>query len=219
MGIWDWDTIKYDIRDMTQRKALHQLSEEELVRSVTNFYQNIMPVELHLDDWRTFYTATLKASPGEGDPELGILIPDPSYLVIGPPLTVDGTKIQFVYDWDPMRNAFPETQEYDPAQPTMVLWYQGQLIFKPVPDADYEIKAPAIQAPTFNAGEGEVVGTPNRDNWADFIAVGTAIQILMKKGDRERAESLGPYYRKMRNLIMRPEILREGALKQTQRSG
>lgn len=196
MAIWSLAAIKQEIREITGRKTVNQMTELVLERYLNEYYTLVMPNDLNLEELQEFWTKDTVA----GAETVAL---DEAVLFLRPPFTIDGYPLE-VHD-DPARfyALYPKSGEpYTQARPEMALYQGRNLILRPWPDAVYKIHAPAVAIPAALTGSG----TPLRDQWGRLIVLGTAILIYAGFGQREEAEALGMPYEAQKVLIQRPYL-------------
>ena len=90
-----------------------------------------------------------------------------------------------------------EWQSYTAAQPRAVLFFNQELVLRPIPDKAYTIKYQATIRPIalLNATD-----EPLLQEWRDIIALGTSLRIFLKRGDFDQLARYTPVYERYRNL-------------------
>jgi hypothetical protein len=76
-------------------------------------------------------------------------------------------------------------------QPTDVLFFSQNLIFRPPPDTIYQFKTKAIQRPTALTLTSD---KPPNQLWGPVIAYGSAIEIKNDNGEFEETQPLADLY-------------------------
>lgn len=118
---------------------------------------------------------------------------------IEPPCYANGF---FVYWYQSPLEFFqiwPETQQYTPARPTYVLYYNNELIFRNPPDREYLIKMEAYQV------EWQVDVTSeslNQDYLFRYIVYCTALDIFGDYGEIDQYQKYFPLYQRYKNLVV-----------------
>jgi hypothetical protein len=102
---------------------------------------------------------------------------------------------------------------YTAAQPTMILFYDTQLILRPVPDKVYKIQIGAIMRPSSMGADGTT--HPDLDDWSEYIALGAAMKIYRDRFDFESANALKEDFRKQEIVCMRRVIRQQTDLRST----
>lgn len=194
--IWDLTAIRQEVRNITGRKTLTQMSAAALDGYINEYYTLIMPADLDLEELQTFWSKNTVAGVDTVALDDNVLFLRPPYMVGGYPLEVfdDPTRFYRVY---------PKSGEpYSQDRPVVALYQARSLILRPGPDAIYQIYCPAMVMP---AALSTSVA-PNRDQWGRLIVLGTAILIYAGAGQRQQSEDLAPAYATQRALVMRPEL-------------
>lgn len=86
---------------------------------------------------------------------------------------------------------------YSAGRPYGVLWWNNELIVRPVPDRGYKIELEAYRYPTQFTGTAD---TPTLKQWWQYIALLAAVKVLQDRQDMEGIANLEP-------LVMRQEML------------
>jgi hypothetical protein len=198
MSLWDFDSIKEEVRGLTMKRSPNQISEIELGNKINQYFfykfpQEVNPPELHdmydfvtIDGTQAYtvdqdevvaFNGTVYVSETDtvGDPSTLWLDPDLYYLS---------------YPTEGLTTAME-------AEPTDFLYYGGQLILTPVPDAVYYVKMPCIIRPTTFSDPTDVPTANGRsyEEWGSAIAHGAAIDILERSGEDDRLAQVRGWYR------------------------
>jgi len=102
---------------------------------------------------------------------------------------------------------------YQAAQPTMMLFYDTQLILRPVPDKVYKVQIGAIMRPS--SMDGVATSHPDLDDWSEYIALGAAIKIYRDRFDFESVNALKEDFRKQEIVCMRRVTRQQTDLRST----
>ena len=79
--------------------------------------------------------------------------------------------------------------------PNTVLFYARQFTFYPAPDTAYQCRVDAYQQP---AAMVNPTDTPEKQEWAEFIALGAALKILRDYGQSDKYQEVMIYYNRER---------------------
>lgn len=176
---WTLTKIKARVRQISGRPDVSQLSEDELLDYINDFYQNSFPLLLETSELEAWYEKTLAQSVDE-------YALDEEYLTLDLPITINGAFVDFTQNRNHYYHLWPETQTWAEGQPFSVLFYDRKLIFRPPPDGatSYKFKAACTKRPTALADEGD---KPPNQAWGPAIFYGTAEKILRDGGEENAA--------------------------------
>jgi len=185
LGLW---TLGY-IRDATRRYAKLKdsvaFTDANLDRAINQFYMlrfvlDVKPMELQ-DTW-TF--STVAATDTE-------TIDDDTIVSIKDYGTVDGYDLKIFFDYKVWQEIWTPTATVANNRPYQALFYGGDLIMRPTPDAVYSVIIPAWVRPLELVN---VDDTPSREEWGEAIACGTARNLAGQFGDEKRYAFLTGIY-------------------------
>lgn len=192
MTIWNLETIRQEVRDITGRKSVNQMATATVDRYINEYYTLIMPVDLELSEQQGVWTKDTVAGVSE-------LMLDEYVLYLRPPFTVGGYPLMVVDDPVRFFQMYPAAGEpYTPGRPVAALYQGLYLYLAPPPDDAYEIRAWATYI--FESLP------PERDQWGRLIVLGTSILIYGSFGQREEAADLTPAYNYQKALVQRPAL-------------
>jgi hypothetical protein len=92
-----------------------------------------------------------------------------------------------------------QTIQYNMGQPQAMLFYNNQMVIRPVPDKTYAINIEVSQRPTEMLS---VTDSPEVAGWFQYIAYGTAIKILNLRMDQESVQTLMPEFKHQEFLVL-----------------
>jgi len=95
---------------------------------------------------------------------------------------------------------------YQPSRPTAMLFYQNNMILRPIPDSSYQVKVSAYQTFTNFIMSND---TPYIKQWWQYIALGTAMKIFEDLGDFEAIAQYKPLLDEQRFLSQRRTIVEQ----------
>jgi hypothetical protein len=96
---------------------------------------------------------------------------------------------------------------YTASRPDSVLFYDTHFTLRPVPDGVYQVTLNARIRPTEflnNAAQ-----QPDLDEWAQYIAFGTAKKIYEDRFDMESVQALMPSFKEQEQLCLRRTIMQQ----------
>jgi hypothetical protein len=93
----------------------------------------------------------------------------------------------------------------------MILFYDTQLVLRPVPDKVYKVQIGAVIRPS-SMGVLDAKH-PDLDDWSEYIALGAAIKIYRDRFDFESANALKEDFRKQEIICMRRVIRQQTDLR------
>jgi len=92
---------------------------------------------------------------------------------------------------------------WNTGRPAACLWYENELVLRPVPDAVYPVKLQRSKIPTSFSSDSD---TPLYNDWGKLIAYGAALDILKDYEGAAVAQRLEPEYRHQLNIINRRNL-------------
>lgn len=99
---------------------------------------------------------------------------------------------------------------YQPSKPTAMLFFQNQMILRPIPDNTYQISVQAYQ--TFTQFlSANPAATPYIQQWWQFIALGAALKIFEDVGDIEAIMQYRPIFEEQRALVLRRTLVQQSS--------
>lgn len=180
-NFWNFANIKSTVREVVGLPSTTQLSEDDLETAINRYYFYQFPMEakpFELQDYWSFST-TAGISTKSFD--------DDSYSHITGDGWIDGYPFEIYFDPQEWFERWPETNSYSQTRPEQGLFYARQLTMNPPPDGVYTVKIPVYARPqTFSLDSD----TPAREEWGPAIAYGAAMEILLQKGNAERAQEI-----------------------------
>ncbi|ACL05661.1 hypothetical protein Dalk_3975 [Desulfatibacillum aliphaticivorans] len=198
---WNLSQIKAKVRKLTGRPDAGQLSEEDLLQAVNQYYVNMLPQEANVLEMQTWREISLTSS-DDGEYSL-----EASDLALAAPFTVtdqDGAVFPLDRLTDPALffRRYPES-ETRRARPEACLIYGRTLYIRPLPDGAYTLKAASVAAPMPLEADADL---PRDSKWGPLIAYGAAMEILQENGEDSEAASLRGAYAFHLNSIVRKQL-------------
>jgi len=189
-------------RNVTGRTDIQDpmFTDEIMIGYLNDFYQLIMGQEVRLFENKSWYefNMTIGQSDYDVDTQATASTSTSGTSILRPPAYADGYWIAWYQDPKIFFNIWPETQVYDQARPTYVLYYDRKLIFRQPPDQAYHIK---IANYTINPAINNVGGEIAQDYWFRYIAYGAAIDLLNDYNELDRANNLMGAFNRYKNLV------------------
>jgi hypothetical protein len=196
---------------MTGRPDTTQLSVAQLDNYISNYYLNILPEEGHFGDLIAWFEQDTVDGLGE------YTFSSPMRVIL-PPMTADDgsneTPIVMWFDEQYFFALYPEEATPSEGKPIDALISGGQLWLRPVPDAAYTIKVPALKIPdsmtvlpTANPAD-----TPEQNIWGNLIALGAALECFRDNGEFEEIKNHMPFYKYYLRLAKRRRIVQFSAV-------
>lgn len=97
---------------------------------------------------------------------------------------------------------FGEAASFIAGQPTDVLFYEQQFVFRPVPDKPYLFKIQVYVRPT-ELLSSNPNAMPNFIEWWQLIAMGASLQVFEDNGDMDQYNKFYPLYLNYKNIAQR----------------
>lgn len=215
---WTLSDIKSKVRSLTGRPGTGALSDSALLDHINQYFRNVLPVEVDLEELRTWFSFVTSAADG------GKYALHRDVLAVESPVTLEDSdgnvdRITFYSDAGTFFTDFPDSDN-DPddtdthAEPTALLAWGRRLYLRPIPDGTYTVKFRARRRPFAILATGASSGTefvndtdyPEDYAWGPLIAYGAAIDILQDAGEDEEADRLKDLYVYHLNLLVRKQI-------------
>ncbi len=117
---------------------------------------------------------------------------------IGPDCYANGFIVFWYQDPKEFYQIWPQTQFYQPARPTYVLYYNNELTFRNPPNIPYWIKIEAYQV-EWQVDPGGVL---NQDYVYRYFAYGAALDIFADFGEMDKWNEMFPVFRRYRSLVL-----------------
>lgn len=177
-NFWTFGDIKTAVRDIVGLKSTNQLSENDLEEEINRYYFYQFVLETHPPELESYWTFSTSAGVDTKafDDDTTIFVNGDGW-IDGYPLAIYSSPEEWFSRW-------PETTTYTQSRPTEALLYANTLTMNPPPDDVYSVKIPIFARPTTLVDDTD---TPVREEWGQALTYGTAFEILLKKGDSERA--------------------------------
>lgn len=193
---WTLSRIRERIRELTGKPDTSQISNEEILARVNDFYINILPSEIDCQPLRSWYEFdTVDGTGTQTLPSTVIAVEDPVFL--------DGDEINFWTD-DKLFYALYPFSFTDEQEPSDILLDGRTLYIRPIPDGIYTIKIRAYLQPGVELSDDADV--PTDDQWGPFIAYGVSIEMLQADGDTQQANELVGLYKFQKENIIAKNI-------------
>jgi hypothetical protein len=207
--LWTVSEMTALFRALTGRKSTNQISDADILVKLNQYYRFEMPIDVgmqlpELDGWLTFTIGT-----GEDEDKyqlyysagltvtfiLSSVLTAYGVASVGPPVYVDDEPIEFWTDVTRFYDKYPF--DYDETgQPTDVLLYGRELIFRPFPDDTYSVRIKRHAIPA------ELVSKPVHPLLGPVTAYGAAIAFLNSKGENDGAEDLAPAFERCKDRVL-----------------
>lgn len=101
-------------------------------------------------------------------------------------------------------NINSQTVAYVPALPQSMLFYDGKITLRPIPDQPYQINFEVYQRPSELLASNQ---QPELSEWWQYIAYGAAKKILEDRMDMETVQLIMPEFKQQERLILRRTIV------------
>jgi len=188
------------VRSLSGRSTEANLSTADLDRHINEYYQNTLVVEVPGIKQQQAWVEITTSSGVDS-----YLLQEDWNLVLGP-VTIDGTPAEIVtQDAEYFYDRWPQDVDTPTGQPTEVLLIGSDLVLRPSPDAAYTVKYRTVSFPlTPLVAEGD---KPMNCLYGRLIAFGTAIDLLLEKGQFDTAQALSSVYDTLLTMAKRPQIL------------
>lgn len=104
----------------------------------------------------------------------------------------------------PMQNVNAHVFPFAPGRPTVMMYYDGQFTFRPIPDDVYPVQFEVYVRPTQLLQAGD---TPQLEQWWQYIAYGAAKKVFEDRSDMDSVAKIMPEYKKQEALVLRSTIV------------
>lgn len=99
-----------------------------------------------------------------------------------------------------------QTIPYVAARPDSILYFNNEMIMRPVPDKPYRVEVQIYKQPTELLAAGT---SPDLEQWWQYIAISSAQKILYDRTDLEGAAMLMPQLNEQKLLVQRRTIVQQ----------
>ncbi len=96
--------------------------------------------------------------------------------------------------------------QYSASRPMSILYWNGEITVRPVPDGIYKIDFEAYKTPVQFLDSDD---TPTVNQWKDYIAAGTARKILQDRGDMEGEQYVYGLMQEQEGLVLSRQSIEE----------
>ncbi|HUU16287.1 MAG TPA: hypothetical protein VMW72_03990 [Sedimentisphaerales bacterium] len=204
---WKLSEIRAEVRVLASIPDTTQMSNDDVDNQVNDFYQNIFPGDVfvqELESWYTFDTAD--------DDDCEKALPA-SVFTIKKPMTLKDSddaisKLKFYLDQARFFGIHPDDandEDDERSTPRDALLYNRTVYLRPKADEVFTFKAASTIKPTaLNAATA-----PLDVRWGPAIAQGTAVLIKQSQRDFDAAKELGVVYAAMINYINRRDLIQK----------
>lgn len=97
-------------------------------------------------------------------------------------------------------------KQYSPGRPRCLLFWNNQLIVRPVPDLVYRVEVEAYKKPTIFTLSTQ---SPVLNQWWQYLAVSAAKKILEDRGDVEGVANIMPIFKEQEALVLERQGVEE----------
>ncbi len=104
----------------------------------------------------------------------------------------------------PLQNITAHVLPFQPSRPTVMMYYQDQFTFRPVPDAVYPVQFEVYVRPAQLMQMNDV---PQLEQWWQYIAYGAAKKVFEDRSDMDSVRQIMPEYKKQEMLVIRATIV------------
>ena len=181
-----------------------QFTDPIILGYINDFYTLEMGQEMRINERMTWWefmidTTTANPLPVDLSNPFGLTIPnlDKKFTTIGPLAYIDGFSCWWYQDPGQFYARWPETQTYQKARPTDILYYDQSLTFRNPPDKQYEVKINAYQVEV----PIDLSGFINPDYVWRYICYGAARDIFSDYGELDLWERYEPVFRRYKALV------------------
>ncbi len=101
---------------------------------------------------------------------------------------------------------FVGSTPYIASRPQAVLFFNNELIFRPVPDKEYQVEIEAFVTPSKFLSDTQ---NPLLKQWWQYIAYGAAKKIFEDSQDMDGVEKIMPEFKKQESLVLHRHIVQQ----------
>ncbi|MHA2068315.1 MAG: hypothetical protein ACXABY_28465 [Candidatus Thorarchaeota archaeon] len=95
---------------------------------------------------------------------------------------------------------------YTASRPFDILFWNNEIIVRPIPDNVYRIEVEAFLTPTQFAATGT---SPTLNSWWQLLALGAAIKVLQDQQDMEGLENILPWFEEQKGLVLERQAVEQ----------
>lgn len=191
---WTVTQLISKFRELTGRPSASQITDEDILIELNHYYQYVFPIEAGIPEFKGWYT--FNTVDGTGYQDI-----DDAVTEISPPAYVDDDEVDFWTDEKRFYEEYPHDYTTEDV-PVDILLFDRQLILRPIPDDEYEVRLRK------KSSTPDALTSGNLDNstWGPAIFYGASIMYLTDKGDKSEADALTPAYNYHISLINKQRI-------------
>lgn len=202
---WDCTTLYAKIKELT---GDDDLTDASLLVKINHFYQNVLPLEFHLESLESTVT-----TPMVSGTESYTVDPNSCFAMTGPAYIDQGTtgylgKVRFRTDRGSFWMDFPQSEALgtpDMQLPSQVLFDRNFLYPRPIPDDAYSLMTEGYMKP---AALALAADTPTEELWGPVLAYDVSMDILFDRQDTDPIEGLSVARKFYAGNIVTKEIMR-----------
>lgn len=206
---WTVAIMKSRIRNLCSMQGTTQISDSQILAYMNRYYswdlvKDIRPIQLH-----TWYNLTLTV--GVDTYDLKKTFYD-TYIKVDPIAYISTTaswkehQLQVYYNLEEFYSIWTESLDYtdtaNQGQPSSVLLYNNELLFRKCPDDTYYASIKAMRKPYVYVSGGSTTATtfvndadiPELEAWGQLIVYGASKAILQELGDLNSFQMMQQLY-------------------------
>jgi len=214
MSLWDFDSIKDEIRGLTMKRSLNQLSDVSLSNRINQYLWFKFPQEVNPPELHDLYEFVTIADTQSYTIDQDKVVSFDGSVFISETDTI-GSSGNVYTDADLYWSQFPTVDliSSQNGEPTDFLLYSGLIYVTVIPDGIYYIKMPCIIRPTLFSNPTDVPTANGRsyDEWGSVIAHGAAVDILEKTGEDDRLNQVLSWYEREKRYLKKKIVFQSAS--------
>lgn len=212
MALWDYSTIKSEIRGLTMKQSLNQLSDELLGNKINQYFFYKFPQEVNPPELHNFYEVTALDGVSTYTIDQDVVVAFDGNVFVSDTDTIGATGNVWI-DPNLYYTQWPTETTTDENEPSDFLIYGGEIIMTPIPDSTYYVKFPCIIRPTTFSSPTDIPSANGKEyeEWGSVIAHGAAIDILEKMGEDDRLRQIREWYEREKLYLKKKMVFQNAA--------
>lgn len=176
-------------------------TNEIMLQRINDFIALSSTQDIRIFKNRTWWTFTIDENSDDPYPvDLQAITLDNGVVgasTLEPPAYADGFYMFWYQNPAEFYGIWPQTQTYQPARPTYVLYYNNTLTFRNPPNTEYEIKIAAYSLEV----QVDANGTLDADYLYRYVTYGAALDLFADFGEMDRYNEIYPVFMRYRALV------------------
>lgn len=97
---------------------------------------------------------------------------------------------------------YAKVSSYLPSRPVAMLFFNNQMILRPVPNQTYRVSVEVYKKPSQVLALSDSDNDPNLLQWWQYIAYGASMKVLQDRQDMESIQNIMPFWKEQEALVL-----------------